>query len=268
MEKRFIQLYFMFGISCTPFVAVGYTLRRWYTPCSAATLGSPLFPECNQDSSLQLGITSTTMLILICFVVAWLLADSVGLFTFYASDMSFVQGFSFSAYMKYFRTCLNRSSANRRRKRYRAMLVYRELQILNRYYNQLQQNAVIFSLLFLIMMVTITGTYTLIAFGAKLKLHDLIVFFCMAFDGLVVILVFFSVMANVNSGAVDGIQDVKSRFIPLTADNRGRKWVKMVWRSFRPFKVCIGSVNFVDKSTPFNLLNFCLSQIASLLLLD
>jgi len=268
MEKRFLQLYFLFGISCTPFLAVGYPLRRWYTPCSAATLGSSLFPECDQDSSSQLGITSTINLIIICVVVTWLAADSFGLFAFHVTGISFVQAFSFSAYVKYFRMCLNSSSANQPSKRYRVMRVYRQLQILNRYYNQLQQNTVVLILLFLIMTASIIGTYTIIAFGSKMKLHDLIIFFCAAFDGLVVILVVFSVMANVNSGAVDGIQDAKSRFIPLVVDKRGRKWVEMVWRSFRPLKVCIGTVNFADKSTPFNLLIFCLSQIASLLLLD
>jgi len=165
--------------------------------------------------------------------------------------------------MKYFRNGLNSSSANQRVKCYRA--VYRELQILNRYYNRDQQNTVILILLFLIMAGTITATYTLIAFGSKMVL---IYFFCVAFDALVVMLVFFSVMANVNSGAVNGIQKVKSKFVPLIVDKRGRKWVELCWRSFRPLKVCIGCVNFVDKSTPFNLLNFCLSQIASLLLLD
>jgi len=60
------------------------------------------------------------------------------------------------------------------------MLVYRELQILNRYYNQLQQNAAILILLFLTMIATITGTYrtyTLIAFGSNMKLHDMTIFF-------------------------------------------------------------------------------------------
>jgi len=89
----------------------------------------------------------------------------------------------------------------------------------------------------------------------------------MTYNSLIV-MVLFSVAANVNSVAVDGIQDVKSRFIPLVVDRQGRKWVNMVWRSFRPLKVCIGSVNFVEKSTPFNLLDFCLSQTDSLLLLD
>jgi len=46
-----------------------------------------------------------------------------------------------------------------------------------------------------------------------------------------------------------------------------RRLVKKYVRSLPQLKVYIGSVNFVEKDTPFAMLNFCFDQIVSLLLI-
>jgi len=168
--------------------------------------------------------------------------------------ISFVQAFSFSAYSKYFQKGLNSRSASDRGRCYIAIELYRELQILNRYYNNLQQDVFIYVALFISLTAVIPSAYIVIAFGPMLKVPEFFLFSFAIFNGLVVILLFFTVMANVNSEAVEGIQVVRSKFLPLVLGKRERKWVEAYWHSLRPLKVYIGSTNFVDKATPFMLL--------------
>jgi len=263
-----LQFIFVFGMFGSPSVATGFTLQRWFSPCNVATLGYFLFPECSKDATdSNWGSTSILVLLVICSVLCLQLVDGLGLFVFHLTAISFVQAYSFSIYLKYFQTELTGSLSGPRLERHQALRIYRELQILNRYYNKFQQNVFINVVLFLSLPAMIIGAYILIAFGSKIKLHEVFMFSCFVVDGLVAVLVVFSVMASVNLGAVKGIQYLRSKIIPSILDKRARKSVEMYLRSFQPLKVYIGEMNFVDKTTPFTLLCFCLAQIVNLLLL-
>jgi len=258
---------FVVGIFASPFGTGAYFLQRWLYPCDAATLGYFLFPECsNVATHTKWGFQSSFGLFIICIFVSWQFTDAIGIFGFHVITIMFVQAFFFSAYLRWIQIYLLNTLTDPM-KRCRALRMYRELQILNRYYNKLQQNVFVFVAMFLITVAVITGLYILIAFGSKIKLHEVLLFSCLSFDGLVVILVGFSAMGNVNEGAVKAIHHVKM-MIPFVSGTRDRKWVGKYWRSLLPLKVYIGEVNFVDKMTPFTLLSFCLDKIVNLLLVD
>jgi len=269
-EKRLLQFIFLQGMGATPMYVIGFILRRWFTPCNAVTPAYFLLPECSKVGIMdsQWTIASSGMLLCICSVFGWLLADALGIYMFHIVYISFMQAFSLASYMKYFRGSLNSRSVGHRLLRCKILRMYRELQILNRYYNNLQQTLFIYVALIIITISVITGTYILIAFGLKINLHEMLLFLTLAVVGLVLLLGFFSVAAKVNSEAAEGIQHVRSKVIPFILDKRGIKWTELYWRSLYPLKVFIGYANFVEKSTPFTLLNFCLNQIVSLLLID
>jgi len=269
-DKRALKIYNLFGITIAPFASAGYSLQRWFFPCNSATFGYFLLSECKNGgtSKAEWGYPSMLILFIICLVSGWLVLDAFGVLVFHLICMSFVQAFYFSFFTKRFKAGLTSEKAADNNCRYGSLRMYKELQILNRYYNNLHQNGVIYVVLFLTMTSFITGAYSLVGFGSQMKLHEFLFFFTITFDALVWLLVLFSVLANVNSGAVEGILAVRNKLIPLVAEKRGRKWVELYWRSLSPLKVCIGEVNHVEKRTPFKLLDFSVAQIAGLLLLD
>jgi len=114
----------------------------------------------------------------------------------------------------------------------------------------------------------IFGGFTLISMGSKLSLPDIMIFFGVGYNGLVVIIEYFTAMSKLSCGAEDARKFIKGVVVPRISVTKTRKWVGAFLKSLRPLRVCIGSVNYVDRLTPFNLLDYCFSQIVSLLMMD
>jgi len=267
-EKRLLQFYFLFGMYTAPCCAVGYVLQRFFTPCNIVTVGYFLLPECAPGFDSVWSYQSTIVLCIYCCLIFWVFIDTFGIFAFYMTGISFVQAYSIFAYTKYFQKCLHVNLETNRHTFYKLFPVYRQLQLLNRYFNGLQQEAMIFVVLILIPMTVIFGVYTLVEMGSKISTPEFMFFFSSGFDGLVVIIVYFTVMSKVNSGAEDAKKFMRRNVTARISETKLRKWVRVYSKSLQPLRVCVGSVNYVDQLTPFTLLDFCVSQIVSLLLLN
>jgi len=245
-----------------------YVMQRFMSPCNIATVGYFLLPECSAEFDSSWSSLSLWALGTYCLVVFWLFIDTLGIFVLFLGSISFAHALLIFKYTMYFQKCLEVNLETKSHTTYEVFSVYRQLQLLTRYFNGLQQKAIIFVVLILGPMCVIFGAYTLIVMGSNLSLPHFTQFFLSLLDGMIVLVICFTVLSKVNTGAEDALQFVTGFVTPRISPRKSQKWVQVFVKSLKPLQVNMGSVNFVDKLTPFTLLDFSVNQIVSLLLMD
>jgi len=255
-------------MSTAPFASFSYVLQRFMFPCNIATVGYFLLPECTNGFDSGWSYQSLVSLGIFCLVMFWIFIDTMGLFVLYTAGISQVQGILIFKYTKYFQNCVEVNLETKSHTTYKVFSVYRQLQLLTRYFNGIQQQGIIFTILISDIICIVFGAYILISMGPKLPLPDFTLFFFAWFDGMVVLVVYFTVMSKVNSEAQDALQYIGKFLTPRISNGNTKKWARVFLMSLKSLQVNIGSVNFVDKFTPVTLLDFCVGQIVSLLLMD
>ncbi|CAL8128789.1 unnamed protein product [Orchesella dallaii] len=252
-----------------PFIMVGFAVERWIIPCNSATAGYLLFPECDNgiegpanDWSLQ----SQLGLLSILLVTLWMNTDSFSCFGLHLVQFSFLQSICLRNYLTLFAFRLNGMSKNKNLS-YNNFLLYRQLQVLNRYYNLIQQNVLLTSMLLLVTNGLVVSAYVMLSNGRSVTFQQLFMFLNGGLNCFLIIVIQFGAMSKLYGESVMTIQNVGKSLAQVTLDPNRSIWIRKYMRSLTPLKVSLGSVNFMDELTPINLLNFCLMQIVNLLLL-
>jgi len=246
-----------------------YIAQRWFQPCTSETIGSLLLPECKSPSGFVGGwsITSNIYLAVLCLLSFWFNIDAFGTYVYYLASLSFTWVNCFCIYIRVFNRNVMADSLNP--SRVRSPLVYRELQLLNRFLNCIQQDLLLPLILYFNTIAFVLSMYVLISRGTSLGLPELFMFSQASVNTFVVTLVFFTVSAMVNTESKAAIKYFHSKVVVnVNPAGRGKRWGRKFFMSLPPLKVGLGSVNFVDKLTPITLFNFSFSQIVSLLLVE
>ncbi|CAL8092342.1 unnamed protein product [Orchesella dallaii] len=250
----------------TPIIVVGYVLERWMIPCNAATSGYLLLSECEEgfdETGNRWSVQSKLGLLLVVLTTLWMNLDSFGCWALQLEDLTFVQSICFWNYVKVFMIRINSDNDSN----IDNYLVYRQLQILNRYYNVIQQNVLFTSTLVLVTNGFIVSTYVMLSNGSNVTVLQLFQFLNGGSNCFLVILIQIGAMAKLYGESSMVIQNLKKSVTRRDMSGRKRKWIQRYLKSLTPLRVAVGSVNFIDELTPINLLDFCVSQIVSLLLL-
>jgi len=131
-------------------------------------------------------------------------------------------------------------------------------QILVRFYNLIHQDAVIIALFNLLLFLFSVCFYIVIhlGFGKNgISIPYLIFFTSLGFDAGLAIVLCFGAYAGIHTESLRLLEFLKEKVVRKLYKNREQKWliklVKKYSESFPPFKVYVGSVNFVQKETPF-----------------
>ncbi|CAL8092345.1 unnamed protein product [Orchesella dallaii] len=250
----------------TPIIVVGYVIERWIVPCSAATSGYLLLPECDDgfaESGRRWSLQSKSALLSIALTTLWMNLDSFGCWALQLEDLTFIQSICFWNYVKVFMIRINSDNDSS----IDNYLVYRQLQILNRFYNVIQQNVLLTSTLVLVTNGCIISTYVMLSNGSNVTVLQMFQFLNGGSNCFLVILIQIGAMAKLYGESTRVIQNLKKSMTQREISGRKRKWIQRYLKSLTPLRVAVGSVNFIDELTPITLLDFCVNQIVSLLLL-
>jgi len=267
MEVRLIKFALLSGIGYAPMTAFAIVLMRWNTPCNSSTFGYFLIPECTNDSGIsdKWPMTSVIQLGFICALAFWFTVDGNGSFAVFLMDFSFVQAYCYRRYVQYVTKLL----VKKPNEAVNILPYYRQLEILSRYYNVIQQDGLIITNVFLMMLGLIISSYPIISLGLKMSLPQLMFFLTCAQDASVILFMYTTILGQLYRASLQVKECVNERML-LNGEisNVKKKWIGRYIKSFRPLKSYIGYVNYVEQLTPLVMQDTCINQIVSLLLLE
>lgn len=143
--------------------------------------------------------------------------------------------------------------------------VYSKLQVLVRFYNKIQQDALIVVFLVFSGYALVLSVFAILHNGYSLTTLQLILFACIGIDGFLAIIVICGAFARLHTKSTDTLKYLQTKFVCSTKKS-GFKGVKMTLASFTPLQVNFGSVNYIEKMMPMTKLDFCILQLMNLLL--
>jgi len=263
-------LYYQFcAVIFSPVFLIGYLARRLYNPCTSATLGWYLFPECFRETAGE-GWSMKSLLIFaaISLISSWILIDLVGGATIQEVETSYLQCACLSGYIKDLRHSLKRSELNDQD----VIINYRQLQILEQIYNKIHQNDLIPIDLCLIFMDILIGLYMLLTLDSYTPIPHWIFFYAVFNIGIMNTALRFGTYGSVHLQSTLALKDLRERIQHMErrtqSERRNFVLLKMQIKSMCPLKIRIGTRNFVDKKTVVVILNFCVAKVAHLLLIQ
>jgi len=252
------------GITWPIFSMVPCNLIKLVMPCTSATFGYAIIPECSGpfNSSPNLSFASTLLLICICLFSFWLTLDASGIFALFLQNFSVALAYTLRRYVHYLSHLLAKETDYKSNLR-----IYRQFQILGRYYNLFQQDGLCTASIFIAMMGFIISTYSLINFGSELSVPELLLFAVIVVDTFLALLFYTTVLGQVKTASATLIDQVKLRKVVKVGSQVDRKWIEKFVTSFWELKSCMGDGNYVEQGTPLVVLDFCISQVVNLLLM-
>ncbi|CAL8129234.1 unnamed protein product [Orchesella dallaii] len=256
----------------TPVLAVTYALIRWSNPCNSAMFLFKFLAECLPETGASTWrISSLTQLALQILFSTWLVFDMVGGHVFQVVELYYLKSCCFNQYIKSIRMSLVQADF-----KMSYFLQFKQLQILLRLYNLIQQDVMKVVVCVTIFSFTVS-LYALIYLGLGeqgISIPQLMFLSCALLDTFLAIVACFGTFARVHSESSLTISFMKKNLLPRLMQNhnlRQRKHlivlISKYVNSFRVLKVYIGDINYVEKFTPVVMLRFCLDQVVALLLI-
>jgi len=249
-----------------PASAFIWLLMQWTLGCNAlVVVGYFVLPECsNPTLNLRWSARSTIQFLVAACIESWMALDTVGSSSIVWA-FALVQAYCQWRYLKMVVRLLRDKSGHSMNN----LSLLRQLQILNRYYNLVQESGILPSTVFMVISATVLGFYVLISLGTHISTPELLFFLIVANEGLLVLMVLTTVMSWIYAESGKNVQIfMKAVLFPNICITKKRKWAQKYVRSFSPLKCYIGDCNFVEELTPLNLLSFSAHQTVSLLLLN
>ncbi|CAL8122144.1 unnamed protein product [Orchesella dallaii] len=262
------------SIMAAPILGIAYAIQRCLNPCNSATFAWFLLEECLIDPvGGKFGTKSSAFLIFITIFSTWIVLNLIGTFAFQCAEVFYVSSYCIVSYLKIFRNALNNCEAS---KIEQGLRKYRQLQILERFLNGIHQDVITGAMLNMLIVCIIISAYSLIHLGWHISIPHLILFSCLLVDCIATIVLAFGAFALVHTESTITLAFLKNLLIPglelkyLRSVGLGRfrlKNVKKFVGSFYPLKVQIGNANFIEKTTPITVVEFCIGQTVNLLLM-
>jgi len=254
------------GISFAPTMSVLYAVLRWINPCNSGTVGYHLIPSCTNLES-EWDTFSKLLLLAICILSFWFYVDAGGSLAISMMAFSFVQVYCLRRCVQH---VLSPKVSKEESSTFQGNLsIYRQIQVLSRYYNLAHQDGLVSANLFLVMVGFIIGLYTLIALGFQMTFPQMWFFAVCSQDGILVILLYTTVMGQLYIASNELIAGLKGNICTTSGmTSKEMQITKRCMNSLRPVKCYIGHVNFIDELSPLNFVDFCINQLVSLLMMQ
>jgi len=264
LDVKLIKFAILCSISLIPLIMIPFIIQRWLFPCNLALLFFFIIPACSKPST-EWTTTSIITLFGICMVILYCRYDSIETWIIFYVDFSLVQVFCLRCYLDW--TVEKITVYPNRALNY--FKYYRQIQILSRYYNLIQQDILVAANLGLTTVAFIISVYVLLTIGLQsISNAELVLFLTSAHDAVVVLLLYTTFMSKLFETSKGFVGKIKLVVLSRKAlEPKKRKLIEKNMRSFKPMKSYLGYANFVDKSTPFVMLDFCITQIVNLLLI-
>ncbi|CAL8130034.1 unnamed protein product [Orchesella dallaii] len=236
----------------------------WIFPCHLVPLAYFTLPEClNPSYQSDWSIYSKFQLMIVCIIVMCLYIDFAGDFLLFFIHFTLVQSYCLYRYVQ----LVDKHIAAKPEQAVRHLPLYRQIQILNQYYNAIQKNDLIIAHEYVLIMAVIISVFTLISVGTEVFLPRFILHSLNGFDTAILLLVCNTIMGQMHSASKQFCTKNKDQILSNKLASKHTKWIQRYLKSCAFLKCNVGDVNFIEELTPLVMLNFCINQIVSLVLL-
>ncbi len=191
-------------------------------------------------------------------------------FFFVTIQLYFVQ----SCCIRYYLSTMlaNMSKTSKFRKTTTIIKLYKQLQLILRYYNQLHQDIFVIVLLHLVGLCIIIGLFAVISSWNIITNVQCLVLTASALQAIFGLMILFGNFAGIYEDSLSFIANLR---LPRTNtastisgnEKHSLEKNRKIAKSLFPLKVRIGSVNFVDRFTPITFIDFCFGIVVNMLLL-
>ncbi len=144
--------------------------------------------------------------------------------------------------------------------------VYRELQLMIRFFNGFHQDMFISILILMVGACFVVPLFTFITANDAMTIPQFFIFGTAIFQVPMCITIAFGTFGGIYDDSVETIQSLRAAN-SIVRNKIDRKICAKSVRSLGPLKVMVGSVNFFDKLTPMTFVDFCIDILVNLLLL-
>ncbi|CAL8140234.1 unnamed protein product [Orchesella dallaii] len=242
-----------------------YFLMMWNFPCQLVPLAYFTMPEClNTSYHGGWSINSTFQLMTFCILVMWLFVDNAEDFALFFVHFTLVQSYCLYRYIQ----LVDKLIAAKPKEALKHLPLYRQIQILNHYYNINQKHDLLIAHEYIMVFGVIISFFALISLGTEAFLPQFMLHSLNGFDAAIVLLVCNSIMGQMYSASKQFCRKTKDQILSNHLSGVQRRWIQRYLKSCAVLKCNVGDVNFIEELTPLVMLDFCINQIVSLLLLQ
>ncbi len=258
----------MLMISITIFVPCFVFGLHWINPCKPSLLGYFLLEECYNNTNLYQGylylFIRVVFKLCICILNVWMWYFSAFCVCFFTSAISLISPLILS---KSITSLWYKLRATGDIPNYSKG--YREIQILNSLYNEVQKHLLGILIVGAIFCVTTNLTLLIKSLnGSILEVSYIIMstsILAVLNSGAAMLLVL-SAFVSVHKKSKQLLQDVKGLEC-LETSRASRRWARKYWRSCEKIKIKFGDYNFVEELTPIRCLDFTANITVQMLIL-
>lgn len=225
---------------------MGCALMTVFLPCKPPLLGS--FLLCGQETASPIWTPLLALFELVMFMKSLICGAHYGLF------------FHISGQVLFLGRCQELVSSKNMEV---GALVkgYRQLQVWEKIHNSSYRGRILLISIFAIPMLQILSGFGVITLFHNANLFQIFTFLVTYLDAVVFGLAISTFASTIYVKSEGWIRNVKPR------SGKNARYLRRVHKSFRPLRLELGN-NFVDGMTPLVMQEFCISQTASLVLLD
>lgn len=271
-----IKLVQICGIITGIVLPFAYGFMQIAIPCSPATFAYFFNSDCshlvNFSNRILQAVNKLPLPVLVFRLSAasltfWILSDTVGMFGFVVGQCLFTESCLIVYYLRAFRLQI---AAQVRAKsiKHKILTIYRQLQIHNLFFNKINQDVIVITVIGNMVYSFTIAMYALLKFTDHVSLPQLVIFGNITLACFIVIIVVYGIFAKVNETSIKVLAYIREYVLPeINGSNLERKWLKRYVKSLSPLKVQIGQVNHVDNFTPLVMLQFCVGQICNLMVM-
>ncbi|CAL8068825.1 unnamed protein product, partial [Orchesella dallaii] len=256
-QQTFVKVTQLLALFYAIITGLCYFLMMWIYPCHLVPLAYFTMPEClNPSYHGDWSISSRFSLMIICIFVLWLYVDVGGELGMFLVHFTLVQSYCLYRYVK----LVEQLIAAEPKQAQKLLPLYRQIKILNHYYNAIQKNSLIIAHDYILTIAFIISVFALITLGTDVSLPQLIIYGLTGIYTATVLLVCNTIMGQMHSASKQFCTRNKERIFSNEVGNVQRKWIRRYLKSCAVLKCYIGDVNFIEELTPLVMLNFCISQ--------
>jgi len=219
---------------CGSAYAFSFLLMQWSLGCnSISTVGYFTLSECKHPAlSSEWSTRANIQFLVAASIQSWMTLDAVGSSSIVAAIV-LVQAYCQWRYLKMV-ACLMLDKLGCSRN---DLLLLRRLQLLNRYYNLVQQGYILPAIIFMGISATVLGFYVLISLGTHISKPELLLCITLASVGLGFVMVITTGMSWIYAESGKKVQFAMKAFLfPNIGITKERKWAQKYARSFPPLK--------------------------------
>ncbi len=278
-KKDYIALVKLFqfcGAISPPVVFTCHIARFWFRPCKPYVPGFDFLAQCSKHVDIYYissifnleGKVSSIYWTGFCLILYYLVLKPAGGCFLVLFQLYFVMSSCIRYYLKNILENIKKSTSGSRNRRYIQM--YKQIQLLVCYYNQIYQDIFTTTLLVFVGLCIVIGLYALITSFEFVTPLQFLVLGAAASQAIFGMLICFGNFGGIYDDSLNILAGFRSRSNFSDFGGGGLKEFRLQKKfvnSLQPVKIKLGSVNYVNRMMPITFIDFCFDILVNMLLI-